>query len=54
MRDHGGGLNRGARAAFGGGDWIDLSTGTNPVAYPVPPLPPQAVTALRRTIWRAP
>lgn len=45
MRDHGGDLDR-ARAVFGGSDWIDLSTGVNPVAYPMPKLPPQALTAL--------
>ena len=35
-RDHGGGLDA-AAAAFGGvrEDWLDLSTGINPVAYPV-------------------
>ena len=26
--------------------WLDLSTGINPVPYPVPPLPPEAWTAL--------
>lgn len=45
MRDHGGDLDR-ARAAFGGSDWIDLSTGINPMSYPVPPLPPHALSAL--------
>ncbi len=44
-RDHGGDLDR-ARALYGGGDWIDLSTGINRVPYPVPPLPPEAWTAL--------
>ena len=34
-RDHGGNLEA-AIAQFGGTDWIDLSTGINPVAYPVP------------------
>ena len=36
-RDHGGGLDA-AIARFGGArpDWLDLSTGINPVAYPVP------------------
>jgi cobalamin biosynthetic protein CobC len=35
-RDHGGGLDA-ARARFGGapGDWLDLSTGINPLPYPV-------------------
>ncbi|MXQ09048.1 threonine-phosphate decarboxylase [Alphaproteobacteria bacterium GH1-50] len=46
MRDHGGDLDR-ARARFGGDDWIDLSTGINPVAYPVPDvLPARALAAL--------
>lgn len=45
MRDHGGDLDR-ARAAFGGSDWIDLSTGINAIAYPVPPLPSHALIAL--------
>lgn len=35
MRDHGGNID-GAMALFGGNDWIDLSTGINRVAYPVP------------------
>ncbi|MGX9354519.1 threonine-phosphate decarboxylase CobD [Roseobacteraceae bacterium S113] len=38
MRDHGGDMDR-ARATFGAGDWIDLSTGINPVPYPVPAMP---------------
>ena len=45
--DHGGGVD--AAAAHWGGarsDWIDLSTGINPLPYPVPPLPPQAWAAL--------
>lgn len=29
--------------------WIDLSTGINPVPYPVPPLPPEAWTRLPHT-----
>lgn len=39
MIDHGGALDR-AMAQFGGrrADWLDLSTGINPVAYPVPAL----------------
>ena len=41
MRDHGGDLAR-AQALYGKGDWLDLSTGINPVAYPMPPLPPDA------------
>ncbi len=46
-RDHGGGLDA-AIAQFGGAraDWLDLSTGINPVPYPVPPLPDDAWTAL--------
>lgn len=36
-RDHGGGLDA-AAARYGGtrGDWLDLSTGINPVPYPLP------------------
>lgn len=47
VRDHGGGVDA-ARAAFGGarGAWLDLSTGINPVPYPVPPLDPDAWNAL--------
>lgn len=46
-RDHGGGLDA-AAARFGGvrADWLDLSTGINPVPYPVPTLPADAWTAL--------
>ncbi len=46
-RDHGGGLDA-AIAAYGGkrADWLDLSTGINPVPYPMPPVPPDAWTAL--------
>jgi cobalamin biosynthetic protein CobC len=46
-RDHGGGLDA-AMAAWGGAraDWLDLSTGINPVPYPLPPIPPHAWTAL--------
>ncbi len=36
-RDHGGNLDE-ARARYGEGDWIDLSTGINRLAYPLPPL----------------
>ncbi|MEQ8898135.1 MAG: aminotransferase class I/II-fold pyridoxal phosphate-dependent enzyme [Roseovarius sp.] len=45
-RDHGG-LDE-AMARYGGRreDWVDLSTGLNPVPYPVPPLDPQAWSAL--------
>lgn len=46
-RDHGGGLDA-AIARWGGtrADWLDLSTGINPVPYPLPPLPADAWTAL--------
>ncbi len=46
-RDHGGGVDA-ARARWGGarGAWIDLSTGINPVPYPVGSLPEGAWTAL--------
>lgn len=46
-RDHGGGLDA-AIARFGGSraTWIDLSTGINPVPYPVPTLPPHAWASL--------
>ncbi|MCR9126314.1 MAG: pyridoxal phosphate-dependent class II aminotransferase [Rhodobacteraceae bacterium] len=66
-RDHGGSLSA-AIAAFGGarGDWIDLSTGINPCAYPLPDLAPsdwtalpdrpaqQALEAAARRFWRVP
>lgn len=45
MRDHGGDLAR-AQALYGAGYWLDLSTGINPVAYPMPNLPPDALTRL--------
>jgi len=47
QRDHGGGLDA-ALARYGGarGDWLDLSTGINPVPYPLPALPADAWTAL--------
>jgi cobalamin biosynthetic protein CobC len=46
-RDHGGGLDA-AIAQFGGwrADWLDLSTGINPVPYPMPTLSKDAWTAL--------
>lgn len=46
-RDHGGGIDA-AIATWGGdrADWIDLSTGINPVPYPMPTLPASAWTAL--------
>jgi cobalamin biosynthetic protein CobC len=37
MLEHGGNL-REAQRRYGGGDWIDLSAGLNPVGYPAPPL----------------
>ncbi len=39
-RDHGGNLDA-AMARFGGtsDDWLDLSTGINPMPYPLPPIP---------------
>ncbi|SFS21436.1 L-threonine O-3-phosphate decarboxylase [Yoonia litorea] len=67
MRDHGGGIDA-AIARFGGKrcDWSDLSTGINPVPYPMPGLPDDAWTALpdkaafanlaarARTFWNVP
>lgn len=44
-RDHGGDLDR-ARAQHGGEAWLDLSTGINPVPYPMPPLPRDALVGL--------
>jgi len=46
-RDHGGGLDSAAQR-FGGlrSDWIDLSTGINPVSFPLPDLPRDAWTTL--------
>lgn len=46
-RDHGGGLDA-AVARYGGarGDWLDLSTGINPVPYPVGDILDQAWTQL--------
>lgn len=46
-RDHGGGIDA-AAAVYGGkrSDWLDLSTGINPVAYPMPSLSADAWTAL--------
>ncbi len=46
-RDHGGGLDS-AALRYGGArrDWIDLSTGINPVPYPVGDIPADAWTAL--------
>lgn len=47
IRDHGGGLDA-AKAQYGGArtDWLDLSTGINPVPYPVGAIDPGAWTAL--------
>lgn len=45
VRDHGGNLAA-ARAAYGGEDWIDLSTGINRRPWPVPPLAAEVWTAL--------
>lgn len=46
-RDHGGRIDA-AMAAWGGRreDWLDLSTGINPVPYPLPSIPAHAWTAL--------
>lgn len=46
-RDHGGGLDAAIRQ-YGGtrADWLDLSTGINPMPYPMPRLPADAWTAL--------
>ncbi len=46
-RDHGGDIDA-AIARFGGtrGDWLDLSTGINPVPYPVGSIEPDAWNAL--------
>jgi cobalamin biosynthetic protein CobC len=41
MLEHGGKL-REARLRYGGEDWIDLSTGVNPIGYPVAPPAPDA------------
>ncbi len=66
-RDHGGGLDAAARH-YGGtrADWLDLSTGINPVPYPLPALSPddwtalpdsaaqQALISAARTFWQVP
>ncbi|WP_353344893.1 threonine-phosphate decarboxylase [Litorivita sp. NS0012-18] len=46
-RDHGGGIDA-AALRFGGAraDWVDLSTGINPLPYPVPDFAPEAWCAL--------
>jgi cobalamin biosynthetic protein CobC len=41
MLEHGGNL-RAAMRRYGGENWIDLSTGINPIGYPAPPLAPDA------------
>ena len=41
MLEHGGNL-RAAQRHYGGADWIDLSTGINPVGYPAPAPSPDA------------
>lgn len=66
-RDHGGNLDL-ARAGSGDSraSWLDLSTGINPVPYPIPELPPEVWSALpdreamdglltaARRFWRVP
>ena len=66
-RDHGGGLDA-AIARFGGtrGEWLDLSTGINPVSFPIPKmeadvwncLPDEAaqerLIGLARSFWNVP
>ena len=43
MLEHGGRLRAAARHyGIPLADWVDLSTGINPQAYPVPPLAPEA------------
>ncbi|MBE0412657.1 threonine-phosphate decarboxylase [Yoonia sp.] len=67
QRDHGGGLDAAIRQ-YGGSrdDWLDLSTGINPVPYPLPRLTADSWTALpdraafdrlyalARNFWRVP
>lgn len=66
-RDHGGGVDA-AAARYGGerSEWIDLSTGINPVPYDVGQIPPEAWQALpdaaaqdaliqaARSLWNVP
>lgn len=49
-RDHGGDIDA-AIATYGGvrKDWIDLSTGINPIPYPVPDFPSDVITQLPDT-----
>ncbi|MDE1917424.1 MAG: threonine-phosphate decarboxylase [Sphingomonadales bacterium] len=51
-RDHGGDLDR-ARAHYGEGEWIDLSTGINPLPYPLPPITAHSWAALPTASARA-
>lgn len=44
-RDHGGNLDA-ARALWGAGTWVDLSTGINRAPWPMPALPDWTLTAL--------
>ncbi|EEW26260.1 threonine-phosphate decarboxylase [Rhodobacter ferrooxidans] len=67
LPDHGGGVD-GAALQFGGGrgDWLDLSTGINPLPYPVGDIAPvawatlpdkaaqEALLAAARALWRVP
>ncbi|WP_425102367.1 threonine-phosphate decarboxylase CobD [Tropicibacter sp. S64] len=48
-RDHGGNLDA-AMVRLGGtpGEWLDLSTGINPMPYPLPPIPPESWAVLPR------
>lgn len=49
-RDHGGNLDVAMRAHGGArADWVDLSTGINPVPYPIPAIPARSWTALPGT-----
>jgi cobalamin biosynthetic protein CobC len=52
MRDHGGNLDE-AKAIWGEGNWIDLSTGINRQPYSLPQLSLQAWTALPTTSAKA-
>jgi len=66
-RDHGGGVDS-AAVQYGGNrtDWIDLSTGINPLPYPLPDLPAHcwntlpdlnaqnALTDAARAFWQVP